>query len=566
MGESRDRERTEKEERKRKRKEDKQRKEKKQHRNEEKNGQNESGAEMERKLVNEEKLRKEEKRRRKEEKKARNEEKKARNEGRNDPSQSQVQGPSRTWRLCIPSSSEVEKFRQAHRVEIHPSNVAHEFAPILDLNGEVGLEDIFLESVKEFRSLTPVQAQTWPPALDGYDVVGIAQTGSGKTLAFGVPGLVRAARVGTAAANGKTSSPEIRVLVLSPTRELAMQVAKVLDSAAARCGMRCVCIFGGVDRHEQKALLRKKPCASVLVATPGRLLDFLRDGTVDLSSLVFFVLDEADRMLDLGFQAEVKEIAKYIHSNRKEQHVVQTMMFSATWPDEIRQMAEDYLRTSKTIRVSIGGAGARATAASSVTQTVYVLEPYEKEQKLIKILNEEKEEVLHGKKSLIIFCLYKKEAAMLERKVSHRGFQCVSLHGDKPQIERTSALEAFRSGSVPIMIATDVAARGLDIPNVEYVINYTFPLTVEDYVHRIGRTGRAGKRGLSFTFFTGDDKAHAGGLVNVLREAGQVVPDEMIRRFSLATKKKEHGMYGAFTRDPIVGEATRITFDNSDSD
>ena len=260
-------------------------------------------------------------------------------------------------------------------------------------------------------------------------------------------------------------------------------------------------------------------------------------------------------MLDEGFEPAIRQII----GQCPDKGTRQTVMLSATWPEEIRELAHSYLNTDNMIRIVVGSEDLAAN--HRVTQHVEVMENNSrmKDTKLIQLL-----EKVHKSRTnkVLIFVLYKVEAVKLQQTLEHRGFNVTAIHGNKTQTDRTDALEHFRSGKVPLLIATDVAARGLDIPNVEYVINYSFPLTVEDYVHRIGRTGRGGKSGSSYTFFTDFDKGLAGGLVGVLQEANQEVPAE-IYKFPMITKKKESKLYGAFgPKNNIAGKkATKITFD-----
>lgn len=294
----------------------------------------------------------------------------------------------------------------------------------------------------------------------------------------------------------------------------------------------------------------------MIIATPGRLLDLIEEGNCDLSRVTYLVLDEADRMLDMGFEQDVRRILAMVSSDR------QTCMFSATWPQSIQQLASEFLVSP--IRVVVGSA--ELAAAHTVTQRVQVVEPKDKEPKLHALLTQ-----YHSSKTnrVLVFCLYKKEAARIEGFLKRKGWDVAAIHGDMSQTDRTRAFNAFRSGEVPLLVATDVAARGLDIPDVEYVINLTFPLTIEDYVHRIGRTGRAGKTGIAHTFFTMEDKAHSGALVNVLREAKQEVPEELLK-FGTGVKRKEHKMYGAFFKGDNDASAnkqsTKITFGESDDE
>lgn len=319
----------------------------------------------------------------------------------------------------------------------------------------------------------------------------------------------------------------------------------------AEFGVKTVCIYGGAPKHDQKTKL--KAGCQVLVATPGRLIDFMQEGVVDLSKVTFLVLDEADRMMDVGFEKEVRSI---IGACAK---VHQTAMFSATWPQSIVKISEELLNNPA--RVTVGSEDLAAN--HRVKQIVEVLEPAAKDRRLLEVLKK----YHNGSNRIIIFALYKKECDRVHQLVETRTqFKVGAIHGDRGQDQRTKAITAFKEGKVPLLIATDVAARGLDIPDVEFVVNYTFPLTTEDYVHRIGRTGRAGKEGVSHTFFTQFDKGRAGELVNVLREAKQDIPEELTK-FGTHVKKKEHGLFGAHFKDVDMSlKATKKTFDDSDDD
>jgi len=353
-----------------------------------------------------------------------------------------------------------------------------------------------------------------------HNVVGIAETGSGKTLAYGLPGLLHIKKLPV------SELISVKMVVLAPTRELAIQIDEVLRETGKPAGIKVACIFGGVSKSNQEELLRDG--VHVIVATPGRLIDFLESGLCDLNSVFFLVLDEADRMLDMGFEPEIKKIIQYIPEER------QTAMFSATWPEAIQKLSKQYIQSP--IHVTIGSSEGKLAANSNVTQIVEVIESDNRDTKLIQLLNEYHKS---RKNKILIFVLYKKEASRIEFFLNKRGWHSVSIHSDKNQSSRIEALNAFKSGKTPLLIATDVASRGLDIPLVEYVINYSFPLTIEDYVHRIGRTGRAGNKGISHTFFQHTaDKQHAGGLVNVLKETNQPVPESLLQ-FDLSVKKKE---------------------------
>lgn len=338
-----------------------------------------------------------------------------------------------------------------------------------------------LEWSRDFQQPTPIQSQCWPIILHGKDLIGIAKTGSGKTFAFCVPGVSFLVK----------NAPKYRqgfpqMLVLAPTRELAKQSAEVCTQVGQPVDVRCACVYGGAEKRQ---LVREVQKAQIVVATPGRLLGMTREGTLSLEDVSYLVLDEADRMLDMGFEPDVREIVSKIGRAVSER---QTVMFSATWPEAIQKIAHDFMQSSP-IKVTIGSEELEAN--DHIKQVVEVVEPMDRDRLIDGLI-----ETYHaGTNRVIIFVLYKKEAARIERMLRARRWNCVAIHGDMHQNERFTALESFRSGSIPLLIATDVAARGLDIPKVEAVINFTFPLTVEDYVHRIGRTGRAGKAGLSHT-------------------------------------------------------------------
>ncbi|XP_062186954.1 DEAD-box ATP-dependent RNA helicase 5 [Phragmites australis] len=407
-----------------------------------------------------------------------------------------------------------------------------------------------LDCCKAFAQPSPIQAHSWPFLLDGRDFIGIAATGSGKTIAFGVPALMHIRKkVGLKA--GKKALP--RCLVLSPTRELAQQIADVLTEAGAPCGINSVCLYGGTSKGPQISAL--KSGVDIVIGTPGRMKDLIEMGVCCLNEASFVVLDEADRMLDLGFEPEVRAILSQTSFAR------QMVMFSATWPLAVHQLAQEFMDPNP-IKVVIGSEDLAAN--HDVMQIVEVLDDRSRDSRLLALLDK-----YHQAQSnrVLVFVLYKKEAARVETMLQRRGWKAVSVHGDKAQHDRTKALSLFKEGKCPLMIATDVASRGLDIPDVEVVINYSYPLTTEDYVHRIGRTGRAGKKGVAHTFFTQANKGLAGELVNVLREAGQVVPPALMK-FGTHVKKKESKVYGSHFKEIAVDapQSTKITFVDSDED
>ncbi|KAJ5102869.1 hypothetical protein N7532_003398 [Penicillium argentinense] len=427
-----------------------------------------------------------------------------------------------------------------------PATDAPAFRPIISFDYLPPCDGDLYEQLKSFPAPTPIQAATWPLLFAGRDVIGIAETGSGKTLAFGLPCLRKLIE---SKHNKKPCQPT--AVIISPTRELAMQIYDQLVKFANVAKAGVTCIYGGVKKDDQREALKK---AAIVVATPGRLKDLQNDGSVDLGKVKYLVLDEADRMLDKGFEQDIKDIIQPMPVSRR-----QTVMFTATWPRSVRDLASTFM--SSPVTVTIGGdPSADPRANTRIKQDVEVVDPRDKETRLIQILNRSQ----RGKnpEKVLVFCLYKKEAVRVERLINAKGFKVAGIHGDLNQSDRFRNLEAFKTGAATILVATDVAARGLDIPAVKLVVNVTFPLTVEDYVHRIGRTGRAGAEGHAITMFTEQDKGLSGGLINVLKAAKQDVPEELMK-FGTTVKKKQHDAYGAFFKD--IGtdkKATKITFDD----
>ena len=448
--------------------------------------------------------------------------------------------------------SEVDSFYKDESVQItDPQSTS--LRPILSFSQlPTELFAQFSSLFSSFPKPTSIQSAAWPHLFSSRDVVGIAETGSGKTLAFGLPLVVRISSL--------QKKKGIRAVVIAPTRELAIQVFEHIQSICKLAqGVKAACIYGGTNKDEQRASLKK---ANILVATPGRLKDFMSDGTVSLSETRYLVLDEADRMLDKGFEEDIKQIISEMPKPPERQ----TAMFTATWPKTIRDLAATFMSSPARITIGqpIGSSdepNSELRANPRIKQIVEVIDPYNKQDRLFQLL---KQHTAGPKKNdrILIFCLYKKEASRVEETLSRRGFSVAGIHGDLSQSSRIAALTAFKSGRTNLLVATDVAARGLDIPEVKVVINNTFPLTAEDYVHRIGRTGRAGKDGLSVTLFTEHDKPLAGGLINVLKGAGQPVPEELLK-FGTTVKKKQHDAYGAFFKEDMQGKtATKVTFDD----
>jgi ATP-dependent RNA helicase DBP3 len=324
---------------------------------------------------------------------------------------------------------------------------------------------------KNFTTPTPIQAGAWPHLFAFKDVIGVAETGSGKTLAFGVPTV---SRLSTQSAKERKS---IKACIVSPTRELACQIHDELAKLSKPYNIKIAVVYGGVPKDAQRVQLNG---ANIVVATPGRLNDYIQEGSIDLSKVEHMILDEADRMLDKGFEQEIRKIISVTPTTGK-----QTIMFTATWPPSVRDLAATFMKSPVKVAVGDNPSG-ELRANTRITQTVEVMEQHAKQNRLIELLKQYQS----GKNKsdrILVFCLYKKEATRIEEFIGRRGFKVGGIHGDLPQHKRTESLDAFKRGDVPILVATDVAARGLDIPNVKVVINVTFPLTAEDYVHRIGR-------------------------------------------------------------------------------
>ncbi|KAI1655452.1 DEAD-domain-containing protein [Daldinia decipiens] len=456
-------------------------------------------------------------------------------------------GTSQTYEqsaaLSAVSESDIAAFLSTHEITVTDPLSDKPFRPIIEFSHLPSSALIAKTPFASFKAPTPIQAASWPFGLSGRDIVGVAETGSGKTIAFGLP--LISAVLGMPKSKG---SGNIRAVVVSPTRELAMQTNEQLAKLGDLVGLKTVCIYGGASKDDQRVLLRK---ADVVVATPGRLKDFLEEGSAKLGEAKFVVLDEADRMLDKGFEDDIKRIIGC--TPRKEDR--QTLMFTATWPQSVKALASTFMVSP--VKIQIGGnASGDLQANIRIEQRVEVIDPRGKETRLLQLLKAQPKN-----ERVLVFCLYKKEATRVEGFLLQRGIKVVGIHGDLKQEQRTRSLEAFKTGQTPVLVATDVAARGLDIPEVKLVINVTFPLTIEDYVHRIGRTGRAGKTGLAITLFTEHDKAHSGELINILKAAGQQVPEDLLK-FGTTVKKKTHGTYGAFYKDvDMTKKGTKITFD-----
>ncbi|TIX41515.1 MAG: DEAD/DEAH box helicase, partial [Mesorhizobium sp.] len=336
-----------------------------------------------------------------------------------------------------------------------------------------------------FTDPKPIQAQAIPPQLEGRDIFGIAQTGSGKTAAFALPILSKIIALGT-----KRRPKTARALILAPTRELAVQIEEMIKLLAKGAHVSTALVLGGVSRFSQ--VKKVAPGVDILIATPGRLTDLVREGDLVLADTKWLVLDEGDRMLDMGFIPDIERICEMIPFTR------QTLFFSATMPPEITKLTEKFLHAP--VRVEVSKA---ASAATNIIQRLVKSgpKPWDKRETLRNLMKAEDAEL----KNAIIFCNRKVEVSELFRSLLKYDFDAGALHGDMDQRARMQMLANFRDGKLRYLVASDVAARGLDIPDVSHVFNYDVPIHAEDYVHRIGRTGRAGRSGKSFTIATKSD-------------------------------------------------------------
>ncbi|CAK9198049.1 unnamed protein product [Sphagnum troendelagicum] len=401
------------------------------------------------------------------------------------------------------TEDEVTAYRRKREITVEGRNVPK---PVRTFE-EASFPDYVLHEVLKagFTEPTAIQAQGWPMALKGRDLIGLAETGSGKTLAYLLPAIVHVnAQPYLSPGDGPI------VLVLAPTRELAVQIQQEATKFGASSKIKNTCIYGGAPKGPQIRDLQKG--VEVVIATPGRLIDMLEARHTNLRRVTYLVLDEADRMLDMGFEPQIRKIVSQIRPDR------QTLYWSATWPKEVEFLARQFLVDP--YKVTIGSQDLKANHA--IEQIVEVVSEYEKYPKLIKLL----EQIMDGSR-LLIFMETKRGCDQVTRQLRMDGWPALSIHGDKSQAERDWVLSEFKAGKSPIMTATDVAARGLDVKDIKCVINYDFPGSCEDYVHRIGRTGRAGAKGIAYTFFTAANARHARELLSILVEAGQPVNPEL---------------------------------------
>ncbi|KTG01428.1 hypothetical protein cypCar_00005538 [Cyprinus carpio] len=405
------------------------------------------------------------------------------------------------------SAQDVEHYRRTKEITVKGRDCPKPIVKFHEANFPNYVMDVIAK--QNWTDPTPIQAQGWPVALSGKDMVGIAQTGSGKTLSYLLPSIVH---INHQPFLERGDGPIC--LVLAPTRELAQQVQQVAAEYGKASRLKSTCIYGGAPKGPQIRDLERG--VEICIATPGRLIDFLEVGKTNLRRCTYLVLDEADRMLDMGFEPQIRKILDQIRPDR------QTLMWSATWPKEVRQLAEDFLKDY--VQINVGAL--QLSANHNILQIVDVCNDGEKEDKLMRLL----EEIMSEKENkTIIFVETKRRCDDLTRSMRRDGWPAMGIHGDKSQQERDWVLNEFKYGKAPILIATDVASRGLDVEDIKFVINYDYPNNSEDYIHRIGRTARSQKTGTAYTFFTPNNMKQAHDLVSVLREANQAINPKLIQ-------------------------------------
>uniref|UniRef100_A0AAY4DDM4 RNA helicase n=1 Tax=Denticeps clupeoides TaxID=299321 RepID=A0AAY4DDM4_9TELE len=414
---------------------------------------------------------------------------------------------------------EVEEFRRKKEITVRGSGCPKPVTSFSQAQFPQYVIDVLMQ--QHFKEPTAIQAQGFPLALSGRDMVGIAQTGSGKTLAYLLPAIVH---INHQPYLERGDGPIC--LVLAPTRELAQQVQQVAYDYGKSSRIKSTCVYGGAPKGPQIRDLERG--VEICIATPGRLIDFLEAGKTNLRRCTYLVLDEADRMLDMGFEPQIRKIVDQIRPDR------QTLMWSATWPKEVRQLAEDFLRDY--VQINVGAL--ELSANHNILQIVDVCSENEKENKLLQLM----EEIMAEKENkTIIFVETKKRCDDLTRRMRRDGWPAMCIHGDKSQPERDWVLTEFRSGKAPILIATDVASRGLDVEDVKFVINYDYPNSSEDYIHRIGRTARSTNKGTAYTFFTPGNLRQARELVRVLEEARQAINPKLLQLLDSGRSKDAPG-------------------------
>jgi ATP-dependent RNA helicase RhlE len=370
---------------------------------------------------------------------------------------------------------------------------------------ELGLRPEILRAVTEsgYTTPTPIQAQAIPEILAGHDIMGGAQTGTGKTAGFGLPILHKLAP--HANTSPSPARHHVRALIIAPTRELAIQVEEQIKEYGKHTNLRSTCVFGGVDIRQQLPIVRAG--VEILVATPGRLLDHVEQKSVNLGQVEILVLDEADRMLDMGFIPDIKRIMALLPAKR------QNLLFSATFSNEIKKLADELLNAPRLIEVAL-----RNTAAETVAQSAYKLPQDAKRPLLVHVVKS------RGVWQVLCFVRTKHGASRLARQLEKDGLATSAIHGDKTQAARLEALSQFKEGKLQVLVATDVAARGLDIDDLPLVVNYELPHVPEDYIHRIGRTGRAGASGEAISLVAPEEERYLAEIEKLLKKKVAILP------------------------------------------
>lgn len=416
------------------------------------------------------------------------------------------------------------------------------------------------EGIKKFlekeciTSPTPIQEKTLSWAMENKDLVGVARTGSGKTLAFVIPAVMKILRENQSTTNdtnedhndhitqkyGSRKEKKPTCLVLAPTRELASQTSDVVRKFR-HLGIKSISLVGGASRSDQVYELGHAD-QDIYIATPGRLMDLVETNVVDLSNIKYLVLDEADRMLDMGFEPQIRRIVQRLSNDR------QTLMFSATWPKEIQSLASEFLKDYKYVAVD----SENLKANPNIKQVVEICQPHDKFRVFLDHLNKFKDEIEEPRS--LVFVNTKRLADTILLQLMRNRYRAISMHGDRTQRQRDHALRLFKERQCNIMVATDVAARGLDINDITHVVNFDFPNTIEDYIHRIGRTARHEKSGKSLTLFTANNASLAPKLIKVLRETNQEVPED------LEEMARNKHLYGSETKDFSMKKRQRDDF------
>lgn len=393
---------------------------------------------------------------------------------------------------------------------------------------EFGLRPALLQGIEAagFAMPSPIQQRAIPVIMQGRDVIAQAQTGTGKTAAFGLPAMHRLQKTG-----------EVELLVIVPTRELASQVSDELYRLGRFADIRTVAVYGGQSISRQVKFINRG--AQVVTATPGRLLDHLRSGRLEKFNPSIVVLDEADEMLDMGFLEDIEAIFEYLPAER------QTLLFSATVPPPIRNLAQKILQNPVTINVT----PKELATPADISQRYYVIEEREREEALVRLIDTE------APSKALIFCRTKAETDALSTTLISRGYSAKALHGDMEQAQRNEAIDAFKKGRIDLLIATDVAARGLDITDVSHVFNYHIPFDPDSYIHRIGRTGRAGKTGIAITLVT---PLEFKDLTRIMRVSGAPLVYEPVPTAHEARRRYQNALLDRLQQQPIHEEAVEL--------